>query len=50
MALRTCAPRWILLSDRPLYIHTDGEILAGWGMDVRQTGAEILPGEITVMA
>ncbi len=37
-------------SDRPLYIHTDGEIFAGWGMDVRQLGAEILPGEITVMA
>jgi diacylglycerol kinase (ATP) len=38
-----------LEADRPLYIHTDGEIFAGWGMDVRRLGAEILPGEITVV-
>ena len=37
-------------ADRPLYIHTDGEIFAGWGMDVRRLGTEILPGEITVVA
>jgi YegS/Rv2252/BmrU family lipid kinase len=37
-------------ADRPLYIHADGEIFAGWGMDVRSLGAEILPGEIEVVA
>ncbi len=36
-------------SDKPLYIHTDGEIFAGWGMDVHSLGCEILPGEITVV-
>ena len=38
-----------LEADRPLYIHTDGEIFAGWGMDVRHLEVEILPGEIQVM-
>jgi diacylglycerol kinase (ATP) len=38
-----------LEAERPLYIHTDGEIFAGWGMDVRSLEAEILPGEITVL-
>jgi diacylglycerol kinase (ATP) len=41
--------RMELESDRPLYIHTDGEIFAGWGMNVRQLGAEILPAEIEVI-
>jgi diacylglycerol kinase (ATP) len=35
-------------SDRPLYIHTDGEIFAGFGVDVRQLSAEIIPGAIDV--
>jgi diacylglycerol kinase (ATP) len=39
-----------IVGDRPLYIHTDGEILAGWGVDVRQIGVEIIPGELTVIA
>ena len=39
-----------LKADRPLYIHTDGEIFAGFGMDVRQLSVEILPGEIQVIA
>jgi YegS/Rv2252/BmrU family lipid kinase len=38
-----------LQSDRPLYIHTDGEIFAGFGVDVRQLLVEILPGAIEVM-
>lgn len=38
-----------LTSDRPLYIHTDGEIFAGFGVDVRQLQFEILPGAIEVM-
>ena len=36
-------------ADRPLYIHTDGEIYSGWDMDVRRLEVEILPGEIEVM-
>lgn len=38
-----------LQSDRPLYIHTDGEIFTGWGVDVRHLEAEILPGELEVI-
>jgi YegS/Rv2252/BmrU family lipid kinase len=38
-----------LTSNRPMYIHTDGEIFAGFGMDVRQLKLEILPGAITCM-
>ncbi len=30
-------------------IHTDGEIFAGWGTDVRKLEAEVLPGEIQVV-
>jgi diacylglycerol kinase (ATP) len=36
-------------SDRPLTIHTDGEIFAGFGMDVRKLSIEIIPGAIEVM-
>ncbi len=39
-----------LTSDRPLIIHTDGEIYAGFGVDVRQLSVELLPGAITVVA
>ena len=38
-----------LQADQPLYIHMDGEIYAGFGMDVRQLSVEILPGEIEVV-
>jgi hypothetical protein len=38
-----------LSADKPLYIHTDGEIFAGFGMDVRQLSVEMLPGEIEVV-
>jgi len=38
-----------LASDRPLFIHTDGEIFAGFGMDVRHLDVEILPGEIKIL-
>ena len=41
--------RLSLDADRPLYIHMDGEIFAGFGMDVRQLAIEILPGELEVM-
>lgn len=36
-------------SDRPLFIHMDGEIFAGFGMDVRHLKARIIPGAIEVM-
>jgi YegS/Rv2252/BmrU family lipid kinase len=38
-----------LQSERPLYIHIDGEIFAGFGTDVRQLSAEILPGALEVI-
>jgi YegS/Rv2252/BmrU family lipid kinase len=37
-------------SNRPLYIHTDGEIFAGFGMDVRRLEIEILPGALEVVS
>jgi diacylglycerol kinase (ATP) len=36
-------------SNKPLYIHTDGEIFAGFGIDVRSLSAEIIPGAIEVV-
>ncbi|MCI0521634.1 MAG: diacylglycerol kinase family lipid kinase [Chloroflexi bacterium] len=39
-----------LQSDHPLLIHTDGEIFAGFGVDVRSLSLEILPQAIEVMA
>jgi diacylglycerol kinase (ATP) len=39
-----------LKADRPLVIHTDGEIFAGFGVDVRNLSVEVLPGAIEVVA
>jgi YegS/Rv2252/BmrU family lipid kinase len=39
-----------LQSDRPLLIHTDGEIFSGFGVDVHSLKAEILPGALEIMA
>jgi diacylglycerol kinase (ATP) len=39
-----------LVADRPLMIHTDGEILAGFGMDLRSISVEVLPGELEVVS
>jgi YegS/Rv2252/BmrU family lipid kinase len=36
-------------SDRSLIIHTDGEVFAGFGTDVRQLTVEIQPGALEVM-
>ncbi len=36
-------------SNKPLYIHTDGEIFAGFGVDVRQLSVEIIPGALEVV-
>jgi diacylglycerol kinase (ATP) len=38
-----------LESDRPLYIHTDGEIYAGFGMDVRRLTLELIPDGLVVV-
>lgn len=37
-------------SDRPMYVHTDGEIFAGFGVDLRQLSVEIHPNALEVMA
>ena len=39
-----------ILADRSLVIHLDGEIFAGFGVDVHQLSIEILPGAVTVIA
>lgn len=36
-------------SDGPLYIHTDGEIYSGLGMDIRRIQIELLPGAIEIV-
>lgn len=38
-----------LVSDRPLIIHVDGEIYAGFGTDVRQITTEILPNALEII-
>lgn len=38
-----------LQADRPLTIHADGEIIAGFGVDVRSLSLEILPAAIEVV-
>jgi diacylglycerol kinase family enzyme len=36
-------------ADRPLYIHIDGEVFAGFGTDVRSLKFEIIPGALEVI-
>jgi diacylglycerol kinase family enzyme len=36
-------------ADRPMYIHTDGEIYAGFGTDIRTVTFEVLPGVLKVV-
>jgi len=38
-----------LKSEKPLVIHVDGEIYAGFGTDVRQISLELLPGALEIM-
>jgi YegS/Rv2252/BmrU family lipid kinase len=38
-----------ITSDRPLVIHTDGEIFAGFGTDVRELAVKILPAALEVI-
>lgn len=42
--------RMELQADSPLTIHLDGEIYAGFGMDVRRLDVEIIPGAIELVA
>lgn len=37
-------------ADQPLTIHADGEILAGFGVDIRWLSVEILPGAVEVIS
>ena len=41
--------RMSLQADRPLFIHIDGEIFAGFGVDIRKLDIETLPEAIEVM-
>ncbi|HET9913443.1 MAG TPA: diacylglycerol kinase family protein [Anaerolineales bacterium] len=38
-----------IISDRPMYIHTDGEIYSGFGTNVRKASFEILPNALKVV-
>ena len=38
-----------ITSDRPMVIHTDGEIFAGFGTDVRELAVKILPAALEVI-
>jgi YegS/Rv2252/BmrU family lipid kinase len=42
--------RLALVADRPLVIHMDGEIFAGFGVDVRKLNVEIFPAAISAMS
>ncbi|MBV6401263.1 MAG: putative lipid kinase YtlR [Anaerolineales bacterium] len=44
----TCK-KFSIIADRPLYIHTDGEIFSGPGTDVRTVSFEILPNALKVV-
>ena len=44
----TCK-KFKISADRPLYIHTDGEIFSGPGTDIRQVSFEILPKALKVI-
>ena len=41
--------RMQLQSDRPVTIHADGEVISGFGTEVRNVTVEIVPGALEVM-
>jgi diacylglycerol kinase family enzyme len=41
--------RMELHADRPLYVHADGEIISGFGSDLRDLQVELIPGVVEVM-
>ncbi len=38
-----------LRSERPVTVHADGEVIAGFGMDVRDVRVEIMPGAVELI-
>jgi YegS/Rv2252/BmrU family lipid kinase len=46
--LGTCK-RMNVTADRPMYIHADGEILTGFGSNLRHLSFELLPGALKVV-
>jgi diacylglycerol kinase (ATP) len=38
-----------LLSEQPLTVHADGEVISGFGMDVRNISVEIIPGAVEII-
>jgi diacylglycerol kinase (ATP) len=41
--------RMSVSADRPMYIHTDGEIYSGFGTDIRKVTFEVLPNALRVV-
>ena len=41
--------KFSLVSDRPLYIHADGEIFTDFGSNLKSVAIEILPGALRVV-
>ena len=41
--------KFTMTSDRPLYIHADGEILTSFGSDLRKVSFEVLPNALKVV-
>lgn len=39
----------LLRAERPITIHADGEVIAGFGMDVRTVNVEIVPGALEII-
>lgn len=48
VTLDTCK-KFTLTADRPLYIHTDGEIFSGPGTNIRKVSFEVLPNALKVV-
>lgn len=41
--------KFLITSDRPLYIHTDGEIFSGFGSNLKRIAVEILPNALRIV-
>lgn len=41
--------RMNVTADRPMYIHSDGEIYSGFGTDIRKVTFEVMPGALKVV-
>lgn len=48
ITMGTCK-KLALVAERPIYIHTDGEVLTGFGSNVRRISVEMLPGVLQVI-